>query len=148
MKASASLLEQNELVRVGALPLTTAEDGTLRVLLVTSRDTRRWVIPKGWPMKDRRPYQAAALEALEEAGLIGRAAKEPIGSYTYIKRRDARSDSCRVDVYALEVRKQLTAWREKGQRELQWFTLEEAADVVEEPELAALLLAIKAHWRG
>ena len=148
MKASLSTVKSKALAQVGALPLTTGEDGSVRVLLVTSRETRRWVIPKGWPMKDRRTYEAAAREALEEAGLIGRPGKDPIGSYTYIKRRNTRSDSCRVDVYALEVRRQLIAWREKGQRELQWFTLEDAASVVEEPELAALLLAIKAHWRG
>ena len=144
MKACASLIEQNELVQVGGLPLSTAEDGSLRVLLLTSPDTGRWVIPKGWPMKNRKPSDAAAIEALEEAGLVGRPSESPIGSYVYFKRRRGQFDPCRVDVYLLEARKQLKTWREKCQRELRWFTLDEAASVVDEPELAALLVSLKA----
>ena len=126
-------------VQVAALPLTIGEDGVTRVLLLTSRETKRWVIPKGWPMKGRKPYEAAAQEALEEAGVTGQAKKKPIGTYTYFKRREAHFDVCRVDVYLLVVKKQLKAWREKGQREARWFTLDEAADLVQEPGLIALL---------
>jgi 8-oxo-dGTP pyrophosphatase MutT (NUDIX family) len=128
-----------DFVQVAALPLTVGEDGVTRVLLLTSRETKRWVIPKGRPMKGRKPYEAAAQEALEEAGVTGQAKKKPIGTYTYFKRREAHFDVCRVDVYLLMVAKQLKTWREKGQREFQWFTLGEAAELVQEPGLVALL---------
>ncbi len=129
----------SDLIQIAALPLIVGDDGVARVLLVTSRGTKRWVIPKGWPMKGRKPHEAAAQEALEEAGVIGLASKKSIGTYTYFKRRAARFSVCRVDVYLLMVKKQVATWREKGQREARWFTLKVAADLVQEPGLVALL---------
>lgn len=124
------------------------DDGVARVLLLTSRETRRWVIPKGWPMKGRKPYEAAVQEALEEAGLVGHVKKKPIGTYSYFKRRDAHFDLCRVDVYLLTVEKQLKTWREKDQREAQWFNLEKAAELVEEQGLVAVLQSLaQTTWR-
>ena len=111
----------------------------VEVLLITSRETKRWVIPKGWPIKGLKPHEAAAREALEEAGVTGRAKKAPIGSYRYFKRCEGHFDYCRVDVFLLRVEKQLKTWREKGQRESRWFTFDEAADLVQEPGLVALL---------
>jgi 8-oxo-dGTP pyrophosphatase MutT (NUDIX family) len=139
MKADSTTYE-GDLAQVAALPLKLCDDGIVRVLLLTSRETKRWIVPKGWPMKGRKPYEAAAQEALEEAGLVGRPGKKPIGSYSYLKRRQSHSDLCDVAVYILVVDKQLKTWREKGQRQTGWFTLEEAANLVEEPGLAALLL--------
>ena len=106
---------------------------------MTSRETRRWVVPKGWPMKGRKPWEAAAQEALEEAGIVGRPRKKPAGTYTYFKRQEDHFDVCRVDVFILEYAKQLKNWREKGQREIKWLDLSTAADLVEEPGLVALL---------
>ena len=94
--------------QVGALPFRREGDGSYTVLLVTSRESRRWVIPKGWPMKGRKPYEAAAREAYEEAGVIGHVGKRPLGFYLYdksLKNRD--SVLCQVKVFPLEVRKQL-----------------------------------------
>jgi 8-oxo-dGTP pyrophosphatase MutT (NUDIX family) len=125
--------------QVAALPMKMGDDGVARVLLLTSRASKRWVIPKGWPMKGRKPHQAAAQEALEEAGVTGHAGKKPIGTYDYFKRREAHFDVCKVAVYLLRVEKQLKSWRERGEREAQWFTLDEAADLVQEPGLVALL---------
>ena len=139
MKTQTTSKKNGDLVQVGCLPLRVAEDGTTRVLLVTSRDTKRWIIPKGWPMKGRKRSEAAAQEALEEAGIIGTTAKTPVGSYRYRKQREADFDLCEVQVYELAVRKQLKKWLEKGQRERRWFTLEEAAATIEEADLAALL---------
>src|SRR3954470_23354950 len=73
-------------IQYAALPYRRRADGAMEILLVTSRETKRWVIPKGWPIKGRRPHVAAAREALEEAGLVGRVDKEPIGTYRYNKR--------------------------------------------------------------
>lgn len=64
-----------------ALPYRVQRKDELYMLLVTSRDTGRWVIPKGWPIKNRKPHRAATLEAFEEAGVIGMAEKRPIGTY-------------------------------------------------------------------
>jgi 8-oxo-dGTP pyrophosphatase MutT (NUDIX family) len=125
--------------QVAALPVKMGDDGMARVLLLTSRESKRWVIPKGWPMKGRKPHEAAAREALEEAGVTGHAGKKPIGAYTYFKRQEAHFDVCRVAVYLLRVEKQLRTWREKAQRHGRWFTLNEAADLVQEPGLVALL---------
>ena len=126
---------------MGALPLR-FEDGDPLVMLVTSRGTRRWVIPKGWPMKGKKNWAAAAQEAKEEAGVIGTTYKKPVGEFRYFKRRAGSFDLCRVEVYVLGVEKQLAAFREKGQRESIWFPLETAAGLVEEPGLAALLQTI------
>ncbi len=79
---------------------------------------------------------------------VGRPRKKPIGSYVYFKRRAAHFDVCRVDVYVLAFAKQLKTWREKGQREAKWFGLKEAADLVEEPGLIALLEKLDAHGLG
>jgi 8-oxo-dGTP pyrophosphatase MutT (NUDIX family) len=125
--------------QVAALPVMMGDDGVARVLLLTSRESRRWVIPKGWPMKGRKPHEAAAQEALDEAGVTGHAGKKPIGAYTYFKRQQAHFDVCEVAVYLLRVEKQRKTWREKGQRETHWFTLDEAANLVQEPGLKCLL---------
>jgi 8-oxo-dGTP pyrophosphatase MutT (NUDIX family) len=107
--------------------------------LLTSRETKRWIIPKGWPIRGRKPHEAAAQEALEEAGVTGHVCKNPIGHYTYFKRRETHFDLCKVDVFVLKFDRQLKAWREKGERLTQWFTLEEAADLVDEVGLIAIL---------
>ncbi len=128
--------------QVAALPVRSAADGGLEVLLITSRETRRWVIPKGWPMKDRKDYQAAAREALEEAGISGRVRKRPLGAYTYRKRLVGRVEPCRVMVYVLRVDEERVTWRERDQRTRQWFKPDDAADNVEEPRLAAMIRSL------
>lgn len=128
--------------QVGALPFRIGRDGTPKVLLVTSRESRRWVIPKGWPMKGRKPFEAAAREAYEEAGLRGVIGKRPIGHYLYQKRlKNLDAVQCQVKVFPLKVRKQLERFPEENQRDLRWFTPAEAAEAVSEPGLAALIRA-------
>ena len=127
-------------VQYGALPYSMGEDGELRILLVTSRTTRRWIIPKGWPMKLRAPHRAAAQEAFEEAGVVGKPQKRPIGDYQYDKLTDdGLSIRCTVTVFPLEVRSLDKRWKEAKERDRQWFTAVEAAELVAEPELRALL---------
>ena len=122
------------------MPIRSGADGALEVLLLTSRETKRWVIPKGWPMKGKKPWEAAAIEALEEAGIEGKPSKTSLGRYTYFKRQEAHFEVCDVDVYALSFTKQRASWREQGQREAKWCGLEQACELVEEPGLKALLL--------
>ena len=127
----------------GALPFRM--DPQLEILLLTSRETRRWVIPKGWPMKGLKPRQSAAREALEEAGVTGKTGNKALGSYSYMKLlKSGRTVPCMVKVFALQVREQLETWREQDQRELQWFTPEAAAEAVQEPELAAIIRSFAA----
>jgi ADP-ribose pyrophosphatase YjhB (NUDIX family) len=119
--------------------------GEPEILLLTSRESKRWVIPKGWPMKGLKNWASAAQEAREEAGVVGKTVKTPVGDFLYFKRRAAHFDLCRVEVYALMVEKLLRHFREQGQREARWFDLEEAARQVQEPGLAALLTGLE--WR-
>src|SRR5690606_20329418 len=88
--------------QVAALPFR-IKDGKVEVLLVTSRETKRWLIPKGWLMKGKKPHKAAAQEAVEEAGVKGEIESESLGHYDYWKRRAAHFDLCRVEVYPLKV---------------------------------------------
>lgn len=133
--------------QVAALPVRPTPTG-VEVLLITSRETRRWLIPKGWPMKGRKDYQAAAREALEEAGVQGKIRKQPIGAYTYQKRLIDRVEPCRVMVYLLQVEKELPRWPEKDQRRRAWFSQRDAAERVSEPKLATLILALQTNARG
>ncbi|GJE56257.1 MULTISPECIES: NUDIX hydrolase [Methylobacterium] len=128
--------------QVGALPFRRTPEGSFLIFLITSRESRRWVIPKGWPMKGRKPYEAAAREAYEEAGLVGHIGKRPLGFYLYDKRLKSRdSVLCQVKVFPLEVRKQLKAWPEKHQREGHWFSPSEAAELVAEAGLSGIIRA-------
>jgi 8-oxo-dGTP pyrophosphatase MutT (NUDIX family) len=128
--------------QVAALPWRAPAqgDGGLEILLVSSRETRRWVIPKGWPMKGKTDPQAAVQEAYEEAGVDGRIAAAPVGGYRYLKR--LKSGTARlvwVDVYPLEVTGEHPTWPEKDQRTLRWMSPVEAALAVQEPELRDLI---------
>jgi 8-oxo-dGTP pyrophosphatase MutT (NUDIX family) len=130
-------------VQVGALPVRRAPDGTLQVLLVTSRETRRWVIPKGWPMKGFTKARAAEREAREEAGVCGRIDRHALGTYLYWKRQPTRIILCEVHVFVLDTERTLENWREKGERDIAWFSLAEAAQRVDEPGLSTLILSLE-----
>jgi 8-oxo-dGTP pyrophosphatase MutT (NUDIX family) len=129
--------------QIAALPYRIASGGAdapVSILLVTSRETKRWVIPKGNPMNGVLPHAAAALEAEEEAGVRGAICPTPLGSYRYRKmRKNGASLMLDVDVFPLAVTQELEIWKEKGERDRRWFPLSEAADAVEEPDLAALI---------
>lgn len=118
-------------------------DGSIAVCLVTSRDTGRWVIPKGWPKQGLTPQDLAAREARQEAGLAGIVSSIPIGSYTYRKRlRFFLRVTCHVAVYPMLCEKQKLIWREKSERRQAWAGCEEAARRVDEPELARLIASL------
>lgn len=126
--------------QIAALPLRWDNNGKLRVLMVTSRDRGRWVMPKGWTIDGKKPWQAAKIEALEEAGAVGFISDEPIGAYGYDKRLEKeRSIQCRVTVYPMVVEKLKRRWKERDERKRHWFSLGKASKLVEEPELAEML---------
>jgi 8-oxo-dGTP pyrophosphatase MutT (NUDIX family) len=137
--AAASSPGQPRRLQVAALCWRRSSKG-LRVLLITSRDTGRWVIPKGWPMRRRTEAEAAAREAYEEAGLRGAVSDRSIGLYTYDKNLGGgRSVPVAVRVFPLEAREMLRHYPETGQRRVKWFGPRAAARKVAEPELKALI---------
>ena len=134
-----------ELAQYAALPYVLL-GGDIRVCLITSRSTKRWIIPKGWPKPPLQPYEQAAREAEEEAGLLGEIAAEAIGSYAYRKRLHFLSAPiCRVSVFPLLVSAQRGRWPEKAERELVWVSVGAAAGMVRERDLGRLLEALP-HW--
>ena len=117
-----------------------AADAPIHVLLITSRGTGRWVIPKGQPIAKLPPHASAAVEAEEEAGVLGSACPTSIGSYRYRKRRSSGASIWTdVEVFPFAVTQELDTWKEQHERERRWFTLSEAAEAVDEPDLRALI---------
>lgn len=125
------------------------EHGALRLLLITSRDTGRWVVPRGNPIDGLAPHETAAREAWEEAGIGGEEETAPFGSYGYEKRlRDGSSILARVHLFPLLVTRMDADWPERAARRRQWFPPERAAAAVDEADLATLLLGFAAQATG
>jgi 8-oxo-dGTP pyrophosphatase MutT (NUDIX family) len=133
--------EQTVRIQVAALPWRRTDDG-VEVMLITSRDTGRWVLPKGWVKDGEKHWSAAAREAKEEAGLTGAVTKHEAGRYRYDKAMESGEGiACEVMVFALEVDKVASKWKEKGERERKWVRAEEAVALVNEADLADLIAA-------
>ncbi|WP_299369324.1 NUDIX hydrolase [uncultured Tateyamaria sp.] len=113
----------------------------VQVLLVTSRGSQRWILPKGWPMDGATPAESAATEAWEEAGVRGRAEDRPLGIYSYNKVLGEDEDDlpCVAMVYAVRVKTLAREFPEAGQRKRKWVSRKKAASMVDEPELARIL---------
>ena len=127
-------------VQYAALPYRVRRKFGTEVMLVTSRETRRWIIPKGWPHKGKTPHRSAAREAFEEAGVVGKVSRRPIGSYPYDKILETGDKaSCRVDVFALRVTRQRKRWPEKLERQVRWYPPAEAARFVRDPHLRRII---------
>jgi 8-oxo-dGTP pyrophosphatase MutT (NUDIX family) len=110
------------------------------ILVVTSRDSGRWVIPKGWPMTGKAGHEVACQEAMEEAGVLGEAELQPAGSYCYDKGYDeGYSVPCEVQVYPLRVTGHVDEFKEKGKRRIEWVTPATAEARVREPQLKRLI---------
>ena len=136
--------EETVIRQIAALPYRIEADGSFRVMLITTRETRRWVIPKGNPITGLERHRAAAHEAWEEAGLTGVACPVAIGSYSYLKRRrNGKVSTADVEVFPLAVTGQQEDWPERDERDTRWYTLAEAAALVQEPGLKALIAAFR-----
>jgi 8-oxo-dGTP pyrophosphatase MutT (NUDIX family) len=131
--------------QVAAIPCRVGKTGEVEVMLITSRETKRFIVPKGWPMKKKSAAKAAAIEAVEEAGVVGKIAKEPFASYSYWK-RIAQKGIVRVTVrvFLLTVTETLTDWKEAEKRERAWLRPSDAASLIDEPELATIVGSIAA----
>jgi len=127
--------------QAAAIPWRLTPAGEVEVLLITSRETRRWVIPKGWPIKGLTTAETATREAFEEAGVTGKAGRKKVGVYHYDKRlASGRLQKVKVSVFALKVEAEFDVWPELAQREKQWMSPADAAGRVQEPALAEMLL--------
>lgn len=134
-------------LQVAALPWRMGREG-VEIMLITSRDTGRWVLPKGWPENDEALCNAAAREAGEEAGIFGSVAKRRFGIYVYGKRQDDGATlRCEVQVFPMEIDREAAKWPERKQRQRKWFTPQEAAASVDEPDLARLIVDFSANPR-
>ncbi|HUO99860.1 MAG TPA: NUDIX hydrolase [Rhizomicrobium sp.] len=132
-------------VQYAALPWR-LHDHAVEILLITSRRTKRWIIPKGWPMDNCKPAVTAAREAAEEAGVSGEMGKRPVGHFSYQKLlRDGVEMPCRVEVFPLKVMREKHDWDEKKARERRWFSVREAAGAVMEPQLKLVIRRFGAH---
>lgn len=112
----------------------------VQILLITSRRTRRWIIPKGWPMGGITPGEAAAQEAWEEAGVKGDIDQRPLGLFSYIKEIEDKDDlPCVAMVYGVRVKSLAKDYPEADQRKRQWMSRKKAAAAVDSPELSRIL---------
>ncbi len=133
-------------IQFAALPYK-VENGQPLVLLVTSRETKRWILPKGQPEKSLKPHEVAKAEAYEEAGLKGSVGKKAFAGFDSSKRlKNGVELPCLVKVYLLRVEEELAEWPEKRQRERRWLTPGEAAAIVGEPGLVQVLLDFGTRW--
>lgn len=145
------------LKQVAALPWRLNGDGELEILLVTSRISQHWLLPKGWPIEGKSNAQAARQEAFEEAGIKGRISKSRLARFAYRRLEpDGATSPCTVSVFAFRVSHELNEWPEQHQRNRQWFAQDAAAAVVFVPGLAAMLsllmvkngsLVLRRVWR-
>lgn len=116
------------------------------VLMITSRDTGRWVIPKGWPIEGLSPHESAAQEAWEEAGVEGKVFDRMLGLYSYSKRMEKADDiPCVVSVYPIKVRALRDKFPERAERRRKWMSPQKAAQRVHEAELAEILRHFNPH---
>ena len=115
-------------------------DGKIQILLITSRGTGRWIIPKGWPVDGETPAGAAATEAYEEAGVEGKLSNVCLGIYSYTKTLP-KNDSmpCVVAVFPFHVKRLLKDFPEAGQRKRKWMSLKKAAKLISHPELVQII---------
>jgi len=142
-KAKRIARKGRPLFQVAALPFRISSSGAAEFLLLTSRGTRRFVIPKGWRMRRKTDQQAASLEAKQEAGVTGRIDSAPVGTYQYWKRLKDAFVPIWVIVFPLQVEAELLDWKERHQRKREWLSAEQAASLIDEPGLATLLAAFR-----
>ncbi|RWC33104.1 NUDIX hydrolase [Mesorhizobium sp.] len=139
-KKAVRKAKKGETIRqVAAIPFRLNAHGDIEVMLVTSRTTRRFIVPKGWPMKGKSGRKAATIEAQEEAGVLGKTLSQPAGTYSYWKRLANRFVRVDVIVYLLEVTEELADWQEAKRRQRAWLAPADAAVLIDEPDLSTLV---------
>ncbi len=137
-------------VQYGALPFRFTKAGSLELLLVTTRQTKRWIIPKGWPAKGMKPAKSAAREAYEEAGIRGAVGRKSIGAFFYDKRLEDNESTiaCEVRVFPMSVKRRLKTWPEAHERDARWFQPLEALSALGDQGLRELIAAFVEKTTG
>jgi 8-oxo-dGTP pyrophosphatase MutT (NUDIX family) len=131
-----------------AAALPWRQGAVLEILLITSLDTGRWVLPKGRVEERESPHGAARREAMEEAGLEGDVGTQMLGTYMYEKRQpDGQRRPCCVTVFPMKVTAQREHWPERDRRKTKWLSIQEAANAVQEEDLRKLILAFDPRWK-
>jgi 8-oxo-dGTP pyrophosphatase MutT (NUDIX family) len=129
-------------IQYGALPYRLGDDGA-EVMLLTSRGTGRWVIPKGWPMVGKLPQAVASIESRQEAGIRGILGRQPIGSFSYYKTMACGEERlCECVVFLMLVTNEAPSWREMTERKRAWFPQDIAAELVRERALAVMIRSL------
>jgi 8-oxo-dGTP pyrophosphatase MutT (NUDIX family) len=129
-----------------ALPFRIRQSG-LRIMLITTRKKGRWSIPKGSPISSKKPHQTAAVEAYEEAGLIGAVKKARVGKYKHKRTRGDAKQIFEVSVFPMKVRGQDSWWPEKGERKAIWVSPNVAAELVHKEQLKQLISRFAARFK-
>ena len=136
-------------IQYAALPYRLNGRSRTEVMLVTSRGTRRWIIPKGWPQRGRAPCDSAAREAFEEAGVVGAVGRRSVGSFPHEKRRKGGGVMvCEVHVFPLKVTRQTKQWPEKEERDVKWLSIKRAAEMVHDPVLSEIIRRLRHKAAG
>ena len=142
-KNKTEILVNKEIRQVGALCFQIIPKENPKVLLITSRRSQRWIIPKGWPIKGLKSYKVAEQEAFEEAGASGTAFDFCLGSYSYIKKLDQGLRKCVVYVYPLKAENVISDYDEAHERSRKWVNISNATELLSEPELKDILKKFK-----
>ena len=132
--------------QAGAIPYTVVE-GQVVFLLVTSRGSGRWIFPKGDPIKGLEPWDVAAQEALEEAGIEGEVERQPVGSYRSFKTLAIRRKIIEIELYPLRVTRQFEQWPEMKHRHRHWAILPEVKRLLSDPQLGELAAKVARRVR-
>lgn len=126
------------------MPWRLASDGGLEFLLVTSRTSKHWLLPKGWPIPGKSGVESALQEAFEEAGIHAKGQDTPIGRYAFIKvLHDLTELPCTMAVYAVGNIREVDEWPEKGQRERMWFSQADAVAIAFDFNLSLFLASVE-----
>jgi len=142
-KNKTEILVNQKLRQVGALCFQIIPKESPKVLLITSRRSQRWIIPKGWPIKGLKSYKVAEQEAFEEAGVLGTPFDICLGKYSYIKKLDQGIKKCIVYVYPLKVDSLKPDYDEAHERSREWFNITKAKELLPEPGLKDILMNFK-----
>ncbi|MGB3245464.1 MAG: NUDIX hydrolase [Sulfitobacter sp.] len=125
------------------------KQGKVQILLITSRGSKRWIVPKGWPMEGKTPAQSAAQEAWEEAGVQGKTGDGCLGVYSYAKDVGEEDDlPCLAMLYPVRVKSLAQKYPEHRERRRRWLSRKAAAAKVAEPELKQLICDFDPRPRG
>jgi 8-oxo-dGTP pyrophosphatase MutT (NUDIX family) len=121
----------------GVIPFRRTEEGT-EILLITSIKKKKWIIPKGYVEFNLSPFESAKKEAYEEAGVKGTNETFELGSFKVHK----EVGLCLIRIFSMEVTELLEDYPEKGMRKRKWFSVREAVENVNIPELPELILKL------